>query len=116
MSEERPWTVTLGCVINFALAFFSILLAAADTEVNAAAVLLITVFTAIPVTFTLGAWFRRDWGRILLAVITGLPLLVFEVTGKAWSLSQVVFLVVDLTVIALLFLPASNQWYRPAAR
>lgn len=80
---------------------------------------LLAALTILPVIFTLAAFFRRNWGRIALAVITGLGLvsvplfaLFFEELAGPLDAETVLYTVAEIVVIVLLFVPVSSKWYR----
>ena len=61
----------------------------------------------LQVVFTVAAGRGRNWGRIALAVTTGLAVLT-----QLWSADINWGLILSVASIALLFLPAANEWFR----
>jgi hypothetical protein len=116
-SVERPWTVALGCAIGLALFVWDIVssISEQDTSVR----IFFLAVAIIPVPFTLAAFFRRNWGRIVLAIIAALgfvsvlllPLFGDDMAGL-FEAEFVIYSIAEIAFIVLLFVPASNAWYR----
>jgi hypothetical protein len=120
-SIERPWTIALACAASFAISVWDVVSSVSGGEsIDSHFFLaLLVALIILPVIFTFAAFFRRNWGRIALAVITGLglvsvPLFALFLEEMAGPLDSeaVLYAIAETVVIALLFVPVSNKWYR----
>jgi hypothetical protein len=120
----RPWTVALGCALSLGISVWDIATAVFDEEIveYLSFLVLLLVLSVIPIIFTLAAFFRRNWGRIVLAVIAVLsvasvPLfgLLGEEMAVPFDTETVLYAFANGVVVMLLFLPASNDWYRKSS-
>jgi hypothetical protein len=95
----------------------------ADGEVSPAFFTFVVLFSiawfafAIWVIISIGR--ARNWARIVYAVLTGLGLISIiasfgEILARPWYSGPVELLVavMDVAVVVLLYLPASNAWFR----
>jgi hypothetical protein len=125
-NNTRPGAVLLACVVSLAILVWDVISTVADGELLETPVFLALalVLIMIPLVFTVAAFLRRNWGRIVLAVMSVLgvvsfPLLLWLqrdlVADTAASLVQsALYAAAEALVAVLLFLPASNAWYRAA--
>lgn len=122
----RPWTVVLACVTSLAISAWDIVSAVGDDELLAPPgfVTLYIFMSLIPFGLTVASFLRRNWGRIALAAMTALGalsfplLLLFQrdliVDTTASLVEGALYGLAEAVVAVLLFLPASNAWYRAA--
>lgn len=117
----RPWTVVLGCAMSLAISLWDVATSLSDKEIveSRTFLLLLLVLSMIPVIFTLAAFFRRNWARVVLGVLTALSIasiplfkLLDEEMAVPLNAETVLRALADVLVIVFLFLPASNAWYR----
>jgi peptidoglycan/LPS O-acetylase OafA/YrhL len=120
-SIERPWTVALGCAVSLAISVWDVVSSISEEELvdSHYFLALLVAMTVIPVIFTLAAFFRRNWARIALAVLTAIGLVSAPLFAMFWEdmagpidTETVLYSITELVVIVLLFVPASNEWYR----
>jgi hypothetical protein len=133
---ERPKpvkTALILCWISLALTLplmvegFLDVMNAGDAEAPAAyfamlAVFYVAVFAfAVFVIVFIGR--ARNWARIVYAVLTGLSLIstiasLPAILGRAWYSGPLELLTtaIDVAIVVLLFLPASNAWFRVRGR
>jgi peptidoglycan/LPS O-acetylase OafA/YrhL len=120
-SASRPWTVALGCAVSFAISVWDLVSSFPDDEIveSHGFLALVLALSIVPVIFTLAAFFRRNWARIVLAVLTALsfvsvPLFAFfsEEAAGPLDTETVLYAIAEVIVVVLLFAPASNDWYR----
>ena len=123
MSENRrpPWAVSLACAISLSVCIWDIALVVLDKELIESAGFLIALLALnmIPLVFTLAAFVRRNWGRIVLVVLTALgaltlPFVMLSADHAYGTVDAetVLYTFAEVTIIVLLFVPASNRWYR----
>jgi hypothetical protein len=128
----RPWTVAAACAVSLGITVWDIVSTVSDEELLTMKgfAALIVALSLIPIIFTLAAYFRRNWGRIVLTIITALALLVvpallliemgvpallqLEPGEQIIDIEIVLYAIAEAIVIVLLFMPASNAWYREA--
>jgi hypothetical protein len=124
-SVERPWTVALGCAVSLATSIWDVVSWVSEPEVveSYGFRALLLALAVIPVLFTLAAFFRRNWGRIVLAIVVALgfvsiPLLALfgEKVAELLDAETVLYSIAEVVFIVLLFMPASNAWYRRSRR
>lgn len=121
-SPKPPWTVALACAVSLAVCIWDITAAVSDEEVfeSRSFLAILLALNTIPLVFTFAAFFRRNWGRIVLTVITALGALTLpfvmlsgEQAGDVpVDVEAVLYSLAEVTVIVLLFAPRSNSWYR----
>lgn len=124
-SGERPWTVTTGCAISIAILVWNLVSAVSDellAEMGGLLALLMVLLLAlgvVPMIFTIAAFFRRNWGRIGLAVMTALGVLAVpfvmhlgQEMVETIDAETVLYAIADVVAVVFLFMPASNEWYR----
>ena len=113
--------VALGCAVSLAISVWDIVSWISEEELADSHyfLALLLAMTFIPVIFTLAAFFRRNWARIALAVLTALGLVSAPLFAIFWKemagpidTQTVLYSIAELVVIVLLFVPASNEWYR----
>jgi hypothetical protein len=133
---ERPQPVKTAltlCWISLVLAL-PLMAEASRQEMDAGDGASSPVYYAVMVLFyvallALAAWVivmigrARNWARIVYAVLTGLSLISTvtsfpEILRRPWYSGPVELLstVMDLAIVVLLFLPASNAWFRVRGR
>jgi peptidoglycan/LPS O-acetylase OafA/YrhL len=122
-STTRPRTVAAGCAVSVAISVWDIASAISDEDLTETPdfLALLLVLSIVPVIFTVAAFLRRNWGRVGLAAVTvlgllALPLLMFveeEMRGPI-DAEAVLYAIAGVVIIVLLFMPASNTWYRSA--
>lgn len=117
--SSRPWTVTLACVLSLAISIWDIVGSVTDQELVESLGLLafVLALSVVPLIFTFAAFHRRNWGRIVLAVITALgivsvPVLMLLDAAGPVDAETVIYAVVDIAATGLLFVPTSSAWYR----
>lgn len=117
---RRPWTVALGCALSLGISLWDIATTVSDEEIIDSRTLLslLLMLSMIVVISALAAFFRQNWGRIVVAVLTGLSvasLPLFGLLGEDMAVPLdteiLLYAFADLLVILLLFLPASNNWF-----
>lgn len=117
----RPWTVLLGCAVSLAISVWDIATSVSDEGIveSRSFLMLLLVLSMIPVFFTLAAFFGRNWARIALALLTALSIAsvpLFGLVGEEMAVpldaETMLYAFADIIVIVLLFVPASNAWYR----
>jgi hypothetical protein len=121
-SGKRPWTVLSACVVSVGISVWDIVSSMSEEAelIDSGYFLaLLAALMLIPLLFTIAAFFRRNWGRIGLAVITVLAFLsvpLFALFPEMGTLSidaeTVLYSVAEVVVLVLLFVPPSNAWYR----
>jgi hypothetical protein len=122
-SVERPWTVALACAVSVGITVWDVISSATDEELQESQLFmaLVLALTVIPLVFTFAAFFRRNWARIGLAVITALGLLsvplfalFLQETMGPLDAEIVLYSIAEIIVLVLLFVRPSNAWYRRA--
>lgn len=112
----------MACAVSLAVCTWDIAWVISDEEVfeSRSFLAVLLALNTIPLVFTFAAFFKRNWGRIILAVITALGALALpfvmllgeEAGGGPLDAETVLYSLAEVTVIVLLFAPASNRWYR----
>jgi hypothetical protein len=124
-SVTRPWTVTTGCAISITIFVWNFVSAGSDellAEMGGLLALLLPLLLAlgiVPMIFTIAAFFRRNWGRIGLVVIAALDVLAVpfvmhleQEMVEPIDAETVLYAIAGVLAVVLLFMPASNEWYR----
>jgi hypothetical protein len=122
-SVERPWTVALACAVSLGITIWDVISSVTDEGLEEAqfAMALLLALSVIPFIFTIAAFFRRNWARIGLAVLTTLGLLSVPIFALFWKemmgpldAETLLYSVAEAFVLVLLFVRPSNAWYRSA--
>jgi hypothetical protein len=122
-SVERPWTVALACAVSLGITIWDVISSVTDEGLEEAqfAMALLLALTVIPFIFTIAAFFRRNWARIGLAVLTVLGLLsvplfalFLEEAMGPLDAETLLYSIAEVMVLVLLFVRPSNAWYRKA--
>jgi hypothetical protein len=122
-SGERPWTVALGCAVSLAISVWDVISSLNDEALQESRLFmaLLLALTVIPFIFTIAAFFRRNWARIGLAVLTVLGLLsvplfalFLEEAMGPLDAETLIYSIAEVIVLVLLFVRPSNAWYRSA--
>jgi uncharacterized membrane protein len=122
-SVERPWTVALACAVSLGITIWDVISSVTDEGLEEAqfAMALLLALTVIPFIFTIAAFFRRNWARIGLAVLTVLGLLsvplfalFLEEAMGPLDAETLIYSIAEVIVLVLLFVRPSNAWYRSA--
>jgi hypothetical protein len=121
MSTSRPWPVASACALSLAVSVWDVASAISHEDVvgSPGLLVLILALTLVPVLLTVAAFLQQNWARIILAVIStfgilAIPIIMIvgEETAGAIDTETVLYALADALLIVLLFLPASNVWYR----
>ena len=118
---RRPWSIIVACVLGIGTSLFNLGVLIFHPESSFDQLLAFGWFEVLLIGILIFAFLGRDIGRNLLLVFVGLwafALFASLVTpgpgtpSDDLSLSGLVSILTFLAVVVLLFVPASNRWYR----
>ena len=102
----------VAVVLSGLMALLTLALVALEPETTLSWFLLMLVSASPVLIGTVGAFYARNWGRILLLIFTGLAFPMAFFPGFKWVSWNGAILGVDVLVVVLLFVPSSNEWFR----
>ena len=120
-SVQRPWSIIVACVLGICTSLTNLSVLLFHPESSLTALLALGWFDILLIGILVLAFLGRDYGRNLLLVFVGLwafaefaylvtPDSVFP--SEDYGLLDWASVLVFLAIVVLLFVPASNRWYR----
>ena len=111
-NNPRPTAVLVAVAVSALLAMATLVLVALEPGATLSWFLYMLISASPIIVGTLGAFYGRNWGRVLLLVLTVASVLLLLFPGfKLMSLNGLV-LAINVMVVILLFMPSSSAWFR----
>lgn len=120
-SSGPPWSIIVACVLGIGTSLWNLSVLMLEAESSVAALLMLGWFDVLLIGILFFAFLGIDFGRNLLLVFVGLWIFV-EVASLVTpesvhssddiDLLGLASILIFPTVVVLLFVPASNRWYR----
>ncbi len=120
-SIRRPWSIIVACVLGIGKSLFNLGVLLFHPESSFTALVVLGWWDVLLIGILILAFIGRDYGRNLLLFFVGIWVFIEFVSlvtpGSAipsenYSLLYWAWILLSLSVVALLFVPASNRWYR----
>jgi len=109
---NRPWTVLAGVLLSASVIVGDLILDLLNPQTTLSWILLKLVLGSPGIAGTIGAFYGRNWGRILLLALTSIAVGISLFGVVEWLSIVGLFWGAAILAVVLLFMPTSNAWFR----